>query len=277
MELQERRIACRGTTDPVEIIPIGDCHIGTINCDTRELAKVVKYVKDTPNAYWIGMGDYIEAINWRDKRFDERTMPDYYNRGYSLVQMQKQEFISLVEPILNPQKCLGLHCGNHEEKYLLENREDDIVGQLCWEFGLKHLSWKALSRLVFERQKAKSDSRSFIIHSHHGHGGGRKPGSKINLLHDGAGNISADIHFMGHVHYVVFDEFDVLEMATQAVRLSARQTVVATTGCFYRTYMEGSTNYAEKNGYPASTIGTVKATVMPWNDGRKLHIERLWV
>lgn len=277
MELHEKHITISGRAGCAEIIPIGDCHLGTINSDVDELKKVVDYVKRTPYAYWIGMGDYVEAIDWQDKRFDERTVPKHYRHGYALIQEQKREFISICKPILNAEKCIGLHGGNHEEKYLLTRKEDDIVGQLCWEFGLRNLEWKALTRLVLARKGSESSDRvRFTVHSHHGHGGGRKPGGKLNLMHDVAGYVQAHIHLMGHVHSLNFDEFDSLALTEKGLKLKAEQTVVATTGCFYRTYKEGATNYAERGCYPPSTIGTVKVTIAPWRD-RRLHVERLWV
>ena len=44
------------------IRPIGDIHIGNVNCDIKKLDEVIEYLRKTPNCLCIGMGDYIENI-----------------------------------------------------------------------------------------------------------------------------------------------------------------------------------------------------------------------
>lgn len=275
MELQEVRLGGFRKTSEIELVPIGDIHLGIKNCDTGELKRVVTYITNTDNCHWIGMGDMIEAIKHQDKkRFDPRTIePRHLARLGDIAQSEKEELLEIMHPILNPEKCWGLHGGNHEEA-LLQYFGEDIIGQLCAEYRLRNLGYKALTRVVFCRENSR-DKRAFVIHSQHGHGGGRKAGGKINLLNELPANIDADVHIMGHVHDIVMDYTVQLKLSRETLKLSARELVFGITGTFFRTYQEHSTNYAEKRDYSPTPIGCLKITFAPWSDRSRLHIERL--
>jgi len=277
MELHEIRISGLSRSSEIELVPIGDIHIGTINCDLNELERVVEYVYKHDNCYWQGMGDYEECIKHQDsRRFDPRTVPErHLARLGDIAQSQKEELVSILEPILNPDKCWGLHGGNHEED-LFKYYGEDIVNQICSTYGLRNLGYKALTRLMFSRS-TRGGTATFVIHSQHGHGGGRKVGSKINLLRDLPANIDADVHIMGHIHDRVMDDAVQLKLspAGRKLKLKAREMVFGITGTFYRTYQEGNTNYAEKRDYPPTPMGCIKITFAPWSSRSKLHIEKL--
>lgn len=52
--------------EQIEIIPLGDAHFGSPNCNFKSLVNLIEYIKNTPNCYVIGMGDYWDC-------FDEQT------------------------------------------------------------------------------------------------------------------------------------------------------------------------------------------------------------
>ena len=53
---------------------LGDIHEGAANHQAKALAKAIDIIANDSNAYWIGMGDYIDAINHRDPRFNPLEM-----------------------------------------------------------------------------------------------------------------------------------------------------------------------------------------------------------
>ena len=62
----------------ISIIPTGDWHLGSAACDVDKLKELLNWIKKTPDVYVIGLGDYIDAINLSDKRFDpDMVDPDY--------------------------------------------------------------------------------------------------------------------------------------------------------------------------------------------------------
>ena len=275
MELHEVKITGLGRSSEVELIPIGDIHLGTINCDLDELRRTIKYVESNPSAYWLGMGDFCECIRHQDhRRFDPRTIPPrHLARLGDIAASEREELEEILFPILNDKKCWGLHGGNHEED-LYKYYGEDIIGQLCRAYGLRDLGYQALTRVRFSRSSS-GNIKTYVIHSQHGHGGGRKVGAKLNLLRDLPANINADVHIMGHVHDRIIDDAVQLELSSDSLRLEAREKVFGITGTFYRTYQEGITNYAEKRNYPPTPIGCIKITFAPWSNRHKLHIEKL--
>lgn len=274
MECQERVIRCEGRASEIELVPLGDIHLGTCNCDLDELRDTVAYIASHDNCYWLGMGDYIEAITHQDKRFDPRNIPArHLNRLGDIVDSQMEEFEEICAPILNPDRCLGLHIGNHEET-VFDRHGIDVGVRLCRKYDLHWLGYSALSRLIFKRGKA-SDSASYKIHSQHGNGGGRKPGSKVNLIHDLPGNVVADVHIMGHVHDRIYDDGVQLDMVHKGAKIIAKERLYGITGTYYRTYQQGSISYGEKKNYKPTAIGSLLITFAPWSRKDKLHIEKL--
>lgn len=276
MELQEVHIKGLSRSSEIELVPIGDVHLGVKNCDLAEVKRVVKYVEKTPNCYWLGMGDYLECIKHTDKRFDSICVPKRYLENLDIiVQLQLEDFMELFKPILTPAqeggKCIGIHRGNHENTVRKEHGED-VVRRLCNDFSLKDLWFKAITRLVFERT---GSSRSFDIHSMHGHGGGRKPGSNVNMMSELPKDFISSVHLMGHVHKLNFGHEVQLGSPQNIIALKAYEMVWAITGSFFRTYMEGSTSYGEQADYPPTVIGVPKITFTPWRDRDKLHAEKL--
>jgi hypothetical protein len=276
MECQERIIRCEGRASEIELVPLGDIHLGTCNCDLDELRATVAYIAAEPNRLWLGMGDYIEAITHQDKRFDPRNIPRrHLDRLGDIVESQMEELEDICAPILNPDKCIGLHVGNHEET-VFDKHGIDVGVRLCRKYELKWLGYSSITRLVFKR--GSSDTVSYKLHSQHGHGGGRKPGSKVNLLHDLPGNVVADIHIMGHVHDRVCDDGVVLDMTHKGAKLTTREKLYGITGTYYRTYQQGSISYGEKKNYKPTVIGSLLITFAPWSrKTKKLHIQKLWV
>ena len=54
----------------VSVYFLGDIHEGAANHQAKALSKAIDIIANDSNAYWIGMGDYIDAINHRDPRFN---------------------------------------------------------------------------------------------------------------------------------------------------------------------------------------------------------------
>lgn len=61
---------------PVQLVGLGDIHLGNINCDKEKFKEIVDWIASDPQRYWIGMGDYIEAIlpSPTEWRYDTRNI-----------------------------------------------------------------------------------------------------------------------------------------------------------------------------------------------------------
>lgn len=251
------------------IIPMGDIHLGNVGCDVRRLKDLVRWIANKDNTYWLGMGDYIDAINYTDPRFDPKTVDKRYLAAGDLdkmIQMQINDLIDILEPIAD--KCLGLHRGNHEEKIRREYHYDilyELWRGLCLN-GTAMLYDAALTRLKFVRGRhvTKVD-----IFSAHGNVGGRKGGNKINRLEDLMGYFDADIYLLAHSHIKVAEVKTTLYFDNRG-NLRQKKRILAVTGCFLKSYEKGKTSYAERFLLPPNDLGVIKIMISP-EDG-DIHV-----
>ena len=188
------------TIEEIEIIPIGDAHVGDEHADVKMLKNMVKYVLEKDNRYVILNGDLMDMAL-------TTSVSDTY--GAKLNPMEQIEFVAgILKPIKD--RILGMLGGNHEERtykhtgidvsrYLahliggeefVENRYSDNSFVLFLKVGESDTS-----------RPSKIKQQVYSIFSQHGRGGGRKMGSKANRLKDSDEIVAdADLYIMGHVH-----------------------------------------------------------------------------
>lgn len=235
--------------EQIEIIPVGDVHIGSPNCNIKSFKGIINYIANTPNCYMIGMGDYAESILPKDKRFDP-------SQEFKIIDEYYQDILSILNPI--KEKILCLLTGNHEYKLHTEGY-GDLTLRLSRELRVPYAGFSTFLRLETNETKKR-----IVIYAHHGWFAGRQRGSKINNLENLMRDYEADIYLCGHSH----DLF-----ATRRVRLSfngAKKVIFANTGSFLETSTWGTSGYGERAGYPPQKLGVVKIKWYPANDD--IHI-----
>jgi len=260
MQLSEETIEISSRQDTVTLFAFGDLHIANKAFDKNHFRRLVQKIKETPNSCWIGMGDFAECISPKDKRFDQASLRERYkDKLHRLPQEEAKELKELLNPIKN--SCIGLICGNHEDKLRQMFGGYDLIWELCDYFGWNNLSAEALIRLKIKRGKAISNVDIFATH---GYGGGRKWGSKINKLSDIANGIRADIYLIAHVHSTgIIKEVELSLPARRKLRLIQKERLGCIVPSFYRTYQEGIDTYASKKLYPPSSIGWTEIKLFP--------------
>ncbi len=266
MRVITKHITYKSRSDKFNVIGLGDMHLGSVGFDEKHLLSTVKWIKETPRTYWIGMGDFVEAINPTDKRFDPYSISPSYNiRSLSrLIATQIEDITAILKPIKN--KCLGLVTGNHEETVRLKFN-NDIGYILAKNLGTENLGYDGWVRLCFARLDA--DKVCYKIYVTHGHCGAGKSGSKVNKLEDLAGFMDADIIMMGHGHKKVIAP-PVLKIGLDdRGNVISRKQIAIMTGSFLRTYVENATTYGEKAGYSPCDLGTVRIVLKP--DTKDVH------
>lgn len=260
-----RTIKCKGRGDKITIIPLGDMHLGCKNVDMRKLRGFVEYIKKTAQVYWIGLGDYLDSINYSDRRFDVRSQ-DNISELDDISEAQIREFVKLVDPIKH--KCLGLLEGNHEET-VRKRYHRDLVSDICRRISVDNLTYSCMMRLYFKRQvnSANPPSQSVVIYAHHGHGGGRAITGKLNAVLNKCKNYDADIYIMGHCHLKANLDGERIYMSNGKSgegHVYARKQLFATTGSFMKTLGEGYSPYSEVAGYDPIPTGVIKITIEPF-------------
>ena len=193
--------------DEINIYFLGDIHEGNVNHAEPELRKAVNIIKDDPNGYWIGMGDYVEAITTDDKkRFNPITIATKYGISElkDLPFKQMEAVFKNIEPIQD--KCLCLLLGNHEESYIKHN-SSDIYSRFVdmFRYPPPKIGYVGFLKLVF-RTKDKHLYSPIIALNHGDGGGGFREGYPINKLWDVFRWVNADVSVMGHVHRLMEDD-----------------------------------------------------------------------
>lgn len=259
MEINEFNIKLKthSRKEWVYLIPLGDLHLGNAGADLKKFKSQIEYIKNKSNCFWVGMGDYLDCINYSDKkRFDPAIIPEPFRSNLdNCVPFQIAEFVKLIAPIIN--KCIGLHRGNHEEA-IRKYYQVDVLKEIsrAFNFKVKLLQDAALTRIRLIRP-LNPGITTYDIFSTHGNVGGKKGGAKINRLEDMIGYIDADIYLMGHSHIKATSSRSVL-FIDHTLNVKHKKRVMAVTGCFLNGYVKGVSSYVEKWGFPPSSTGCVK-------------------
>ena len=249
--------------DEVHLYFLGDMHEGNCNHAEKELKQAVDIIRNDDNGYWVGMGDYIEAITSSDPRFN----PLELSRRYSLKDLKDlpRKQVEAVYQTLDPirEKCLALVCGNHEEAYIKYNSFDvyDYFASMFPDDDLK-IGYVGFLKLgIIHQENRERPNQTYVIALNHGTGGGGyREGYPINKVHDLFRWTDADINIMGHLHLLYEDSKDFIGV-TQSNKIIFNNRHWGVSGCFLKTYVLGNTNYFEHKGKPTSDIGMLKATI----------------
>lgn len=253
-------------SDKFNFYPIGDVHLGTISCDEKRLKRTINKVKEDPFGYAILMGDLAEFISAKDPRWDGGMIAPWMGQNTSrVINMQLGRIFELFEPISG--KTIGAIKGNHEAT-MEKHGSVDVHDMICRHLAIKNLSYSAFIRLRF---KYKTSLHSVTIYAHHGHGGGRKAGAKINRIHDMGADYEADIYLMGHTHERGWaPQKPMLRMKAKLEEISSRERYYGHTGSYLKTCELGESGYAEKAGYPPTSTGGIQFTIEPCHKFKRL-------
>jgi len=250
--------------DEIHVYFLGDMHEGNCNHAEKELLKAVDIIKNDDKAYWIGMGDFIEAITHTgDPRFNPLELSLKYSLKdlKDLPRKQIEHIYQKLDPIR--EKCVALLCGNHEEQYIKRN-SFDVYDYLASFFPDKELKLGYVGFLKFgiNRQPEKDrPNLTYVIALNHGTGGGGyREGYPINKVHDQFRWFDADISIMGHLH-VLYEDSKIFTGVTNTNKIKESKRCWGISGCFLKTFICGNTNYFEHKGKSASDIGMLRATI----------------
>lgn len=230
-------IDCHGR--PIEVVPIADLHIGDPAAKINLIRNLVEQVRTNPNRYAILVGDLMNTAIANSKS-------DFYSE---LMKPSKQleTCYELLSPIKD--KVLGIVSGNHEER-ISKQVGVDMTQVLATELGLQHLysDTSALIIIRFTDLHTRKKRSSYSIYVNHGHGGGRRPGGKINGLADFGSLIDADCFIIGHTHLPASFKDQAFHVVPQSGSAVLRERLFVNTASAL-----GYTGYGNRNGYqPAS-------------------------
>jgi len=197
-----KRVYVSPVGDSIRVYFVGDVHEGATNSRTDLLQEAINIIAEDEDAYWIGMGDMIDAINYHDKRFNVREVSENYRIQDldDLPKKQADRLLVMLEPIKH--KCLGMLTGNHEDT-VRQRMGLDIVSYMCGVLGATFLGKKAYVSIgaVTDVNRGRPFYMVNMCVAHgSGGGGGKTAGGAINKCIDMMQWDTADVYVIGHLH-----------------------------------------------------------------------------
>jgi len=283
VRLIDKTIKLDSRSDEVNIYPLGDTHLGNRSCAESLLKKTTQKIGTEKYSYWIGGGDYLDAIKPQDsKRFDMDIFPDWMLEGDAITTREKLNDIlyqqydrccGLLTPIAS--KCLGLIEGNHEYS-VRKFYNTNVQNGLCNSLKTEDLTDEAIIRLKFMYGKTSKVVKLYICH---GHGGGRTAGAEPNHLFRMLSEWEdCDICLRGHSHtFHIIPPKPVLYLPNKGKlpdELLLKYRWAANWGCWMLSHKTGPSSYVSRACYPARPMLTCKVVIRPFARifrGRKEH------
>lgn len=246
MELVSHGISVKSQDDVITIIPIGDIqwagHAGGTSLDT--LKRTIE-IGLKNNAWFIGMGDYIDFMSPSNRqRFENAAL---YDTSMSVIENAALDLThEIYELALKDTKnhWLGMLAGHHFFKL----RSGDTTDmRLCQMLNAPFLGDSAYIRLKIDlasRQKheKKGGGCPIVIWATHGTGSGTKAAAPLNKLENISPYFDADIFLMGHQSKIGAAPLNRVSPRwhTDPPDLIHRKIYIVATGSFMKGYEEFS-------------------------------------
>jgi len=242
----------------INLYAFGDLHIASKAFQKDAFLKLAQEIKEN-NGYWIGMGDFGEAIAVTDRRFDPDSIrEEYRNELPRYHQLEVLELKEMLEPIKD--RCLGVLEGNHEVS--LRTSQFDMMWELCNYFHWHHLTTEAFIRLNLHHP-VRQKTLDCDIFCAHGYGASRTKGGNVAKLQRLMDHFLADLVLVGHTHIAqpLIDAKIRLPKRAKKLWIDKKIRLGFFVPSFYLTYKDGVDTYASRMLYAPSIIGAWKATV----------------
>lgn len=268
MKVVTRTLDHDGRDGYMDLWPLGDVHIGHRAADEQAFSRVVARIAADPNAYWVGMGDAIDAVGLRDPRFSAGELAPWIRPVHlkDLIAAQRDRYLELIDPIRH--KCLAVLYGNHERtihKYNERHVHSEIVSAIkpATPWADESLDLGYTGFLLLKYKRAGVASRTVRVWLHHGAGGGRLKGAKALGLQRIAWSFDCDLAIHGHVHDEVIEPVNRVGVTTSG-KLYNHRTMAFVSGTFMRSWHEDGAAYSEQALYFPGSVGTSYARLKPW-------------
>jgi len=261
MKVFEKTITLEDKKEPLVIIPFSDIHIGASGVNKSYLQKTIAWIKNKPNCYAIGLGDYCDAINLKDKRFDIKSIDKSFLKDLDNLPLAQMDYIvKSLQPISH--KILCMIPGNHEEKFRIYNSVD-IMREIGKDLKIPIGDYMSFLKIKFDRNQFRMGISPITFWLQHGWFAGRKMGGKVNQLMDVANTYEADIYLSGHSHDLFATTLERMTLAERNLEVLKTKKTFINTGTFLETVTKQGTSYGEMKSYPVAKIGTARIDLYP--------------
>lgn len=191
MEIAVSTIQATHERETFELHHLTDTHMDDHDFAEKELDERIEHIKNTPNALWIGGGDYHSLILPNDPRFQTggqivHRLPDVY------VESVSEWFMPIRD------KCVGFATGNHEAT-IGKHYHRGVGAEVARNLNVDelYLGYRGWCVLRFQLRKRIVTMKAY---QYHGWSSGRLKGRKALQAERDLGAWNADAFFLGHDH-----------------------------------------------------------------------------
>lgn len=169
----------------INIIAVGDFHIGNPSFDKHFFKSMLKTIKDLPRRRIYLMGDLLEV--------GSKSVGDSAYAQECSVEEQKEYLINHIRPFR--EDIVGYAMGNHEYRV---NKEFgfNIVKDICRELEIPYFNQNI--------DNFRINDFDFSIFTRHGKGTSQRRHLAMGKLEKATQDIIADMYFEGHNHRLAF-------------------------------------------------------------------------
>lgn len=252
-------------SDEFTIYLLSDVHLGARACDERLFQETIDKIARGTNTFWIGLGDFLDAIHRHDKRHREDTLADWLRGQGPIITLQRDRLIDMLKPIGH--RCLAYLIGNHENSVEEDCSVDaylDVINGIAPHADIR-MGMSGFLTLRFQRcaeEDRKGGTWTLPMYLHHGAGGGEMMSGSALKLERMAETYSALVYAMGHTHRRVCFPSPVV-YADRSGKIVAETRFYINTGSFLKSALPDAVTYPERFGKKPLALGCVQLLVRP--------------
>jgi predicted phosphodiesterase len=242
---------------PIYFYPFGDVHkFATLHSDDRWKEFLEKAQSRGKNAYFFGMGDYLDFMSTSERSAYLKS--EYHDstidRIERMVESDIREFAADIEFMRG--RLVGLIGGNHDFKFKHGETADQ---QLCRIMDCKFLGVLTLTRLRFIYREHVTH---LDIYAHHGKGASKTLGGSLKRVEEMAAASEASIYLMGHDHKGPQGKTPrmLLSEANGNLAVVERVQLYARTGSFLRGFVPDENSYIADGCLNPAYLGGTEIT-----------------
>lgn len=233
------------TGDEIVLIPTGDWHLGAMDCAEDKIRADINRYANEKNTRFILMGDLMECIDYRDKRFFPNGLPERYadallNSDGGIPSESVAHALEILDPIIGKGKVWGIATGNHERKLEL-TQSRNLTAEVARGINSSHrqIGYTGYIHVSFKHRETGKKTGAVVIHVHHGWqtAGRAGSGNLINGMERELGSSNADIVLRGHSHAPRIGQVIPSVLVTPS-QIREWPRVVASTGTYKRGSVE---------------------------------------
>ena len=245
------------TLKQLRIVPIGDIHYGNPLCSIKHLDKVILWVQENEDMFYVLPGDLCESA--------VRSSKGDLFKQVGTPQDQRDWIIKRFKPIKS--KCLGVVRGNHEER-IYQDTGIDICKDIAEALGAPYRPEGMLLKISFGDNNISIPNKPFVYWGYitHGYGGARTKSAKAVKVERVSTWIHADFYIISHDHvvniapdiYLLPDNRGVFDTQTGFTtgKVSAKRKMLIKTNAYLKWG-----DYSEARGFPPTDLEPVIITL----------------